>query len=130
MGQQPALNDRREALEHRIREGIRERRLGTALNTGYTLRFPVGSTSGIAWDQAIEDELARLPPEEALRLLHCVWAPAGWAVSCIYEPGCVLVWQARFKPDMPPGDYLTAIDALDLHEQIALYPARRVTVEL
>ena len=114
---------RREALEHRIRD----RRLGA----GYTLRFPVGSTSGITWDQvAIKDELARLEPEAALRLLHCCWSPDGWAVSCIFEPGCVLVWQARFKPDMAPGDYITAIDPLDLHEQMGLYPARRVSVEL
>ena len=120
---------RREALERRIRDGIHARRLGTALG-GHTLRFPAGSTSGVVWDQAIEDELARLQPEAALRLLHCVWSPAGWAISCIYEPGCVLVWQARFKPDMPLGDYLTAIDPLDLHEQIGLYPKRRVSVEL
>ena len=125
MGQQPALNDRRETLEHKIRA----RRVGEAIS-GYTLRFPAGSTSGVTWDQTIEDELARLEPEAALRLLYCCWAPSGWAVSCIYEPGCVLVWQARFKPDMAPGDYLTAIDALDLHEQIGLYPARRVTVDL
>ena len=125
MGGQPALSDRRKVLERRVRS----RRIGEAL-AGYTLRLPAASTAGITWDQVIKDELARLPPEAALRLLHVEWAPDGWAVACVFKPGCVLVWQARFKPGMELGDYLTAIDPLDLHEQIGLYPARRVTVEL
>ena len=121
--------DRREVLERRIRDGIRDRRLGTALG-GQTVRFPAGSTGGVTWGPAVEDDLARVPPEAALRLLHCAWAPAGWAISCIFEPGCVLVWQARYKPNMELGEYLTAIDPLELHEQIGLYPARRVTMGL
>jgi hypothetical protein len=125
MGGQPALSDRRKVLERRIRS----RRIGEAL-AGYTLRFAAGSTAGITWDQAIADELARVPPEAALRVMHGEWSPAGWAVSCIFKPGYVLVWQARHKPTMELGDFLTAIDPLDLHEQLKLYPARRVTMGL
>ena len=113
----------RETLEHRIQAGIAARRLGTAL-AGYALRLP--APSGIIWDR----ELARLPPEAAVRLLMRRWAPAGWAVCFIVEPGCALIWHARHKPSMDLGDYLHAIDPLDLHEQMEVYPARRVTMEL
>jgi len=115
-----ALSDsRRETLEHQIRA----RRVGEAIS-GYTLRLPVDS--GVTWER----ELSRLEPEAAVHLLMCKWAPRGWAVSYLFEPGSVLVWQARHKPSMELGDYLTAIDPLELHEQMGLYPARRVTVEL
>lgn len=106
------------------------RRLGTSL-AGYGLRLPASSTSGIVWDRAAAgDELARLPAEAAAWRLHQCWAPSGWAVCFIFKPGCALVWHARHKPSMPLGDYLRAIDPLDLHEQIKAYPARRVKVDL
>ena len=115
-----SLNEpaRRAVLERRIRD----KRVSAAL-AGYCLRLPV---SGIAWGQ----QLARVPPEAAVRLLMGRWGPDGWLACYIYEGDGTLVWQARLRGEMVPGDYLTADTPLDLHEQIGLFPARRVSVPL
>lgn len=115
-----SLNEpaRRAVLERRIRD----RRLGAAL-AGYCLRLPV---SGIAWGR----ELTQMPPENAVRLLMGRWGPGGWTTCYIFEGDGTLVWQARLRGEMAPGDYLTASDPADLSEQIGLYPARRVSVPL
>jgi hypothetical protein len=120
----PALNDpcNRAARERRIQAGLRDRRLGTALG-GYALRLPVG---GISWGK----ELARVPPENAVRLLMRRWGPDGWACCYQFEGDGTLVWHGRLRGEMAPGDYLTAADPVELHEQIDLYPVRRVTVPL
>ena len=77
---------------------------------------------GISWDQ----ELARQQPEDAVRTLMRRWGPGGWACCYLTESGGPLVWQARLRGEMPPGDYLTADDPLDLHNQMGIYPVRRV----
>ena len=120
MGTGYSLNDpaRRAVLGRRIWE----RRLGAAL-AGYCLRLPV---SGVTWGQ----QLTRIPPEAAVRLLMSRWGPDGWLACYIYEADGTLVWQARLRGEMTPGDYLTAADPTDLNDQIGVYPARRVSVPL
>ena len=112
---------RRAVLERRIRD----QRVSAAL-AGYCLRLPAGSAAGITWGH----ELTRLPPEAAVRQLMGRWGPGGWTTCFIYEADGTLVWQARLRGKMAPGDYLTAADPLDLHEQIGLYPVRQVSVPL
>lgn len=116
----------RTALERRIQAGLRDRRLGTAL-AGYSLHLP---DRGIAWGKVVGDTLAGLSPEDAVRLLMSQWGPAGWLACYIFEADGTLVWQARLRGEMVPGDYLTAADPVDLNEQIGQYPARRVSVPL